>query len=76
MSSNLYNERPSWLVEAHRNLDATAFEAYGWPLTLTDVELLERSLALNHPTPDFEKFSLSGPSLRLRRKPQPMTPQF
>jgi hypothetical protein len=26
-----------------------------------------------YPTPDFEKFSLSGPSLRLRRNPHPMT---
>jgi type II restriction/modification system DNA methylase subunit YeeA len=46
--TNLYNARPSWLAEAHRKLDAAVFAAYGWPLTLTDAELLERLLALNH----------------------------
>jgi type II restriction/modification system DNA methylase subunit YeeA len=46
--TNLYNARPSWLAEAHRKLDAAVFAAYGWPVTLTDTELLERLLALNH----------------------------
>jgi len=46
--TNLYNARPSWLVDAHRKLDEAVFAAYGWPSTLTDAELLERLLALNH----------------------------
>ena len=46
--TNLYNARPSWLAEAHRKLDAAVFAAYGWPVTLTDAELLERLLALNN----------------------------
>ena len=46
--TNLYNARPSWLVDAHRKLDAAVFAAYGWPDTLTDAELLEQLLALNH----------------------------
>jgi type II restriction/modification system DNA methylase subunit YeeA len=46
--TNLYNARPSWLAEAHRKLDSAVFAAYGWPVTLTDAELLERLLALNH----------------------------
>ncbi len=46
--TNLYNARPSWLVEAHWKLDEAVFAAYGWPSTLTDAELLERLLALNH----------------------------
>jgi type II restriction/modification system DNA methylase subunit YeeA len=46
--TNLYNARPSWLAEAHRKLDAAVFAAYGWPVTLTDAELLEHLLALNH----------------------------
>jgi hypothetical protein len=29
-------------------LDAAVFAAYSWPVTLTDAELLERLLALNH----------------------------
>ncbi len=39
---------PSWLAEALRKLDAAVFAAYGWPVTLTDAELLERLLSLNH----------------------------
>jgi len=40
--------RPSWLVEAHRKLDEAVFAAYGWPSSLSDAEVLERLLALNH----------------------------
>ncbi len=46
--TNLYNARPAWLADAHRKLDEAVFAAYGWPVTLTDAELLERLLALNH----------------------------
>jgi type II restriction/modification system DNA methylase subunit YeeA len=46
--TNLYNQRPSWLAEAHRRLDEAVFAAYGWPASLTDAEILERLLALNH----------------------------
>ena len=45
--TNLYNERPSWLAGAHRDLDAAVAAAYGWPVDLTDDEILERLLALN-----------------------------
>jgi type II restriction/modification system DNA methylase subunit YeeA len=46
--TNLYNERPTWLANAHAKLDAAVFAAYGWPVTLTDDEILERLLKLNH----------------------------
>ncbi|MDR5726892.1 MAG: hypothetical protein RB191_05435 [Terriglobia bacterium] len=46
--TNLYNVHPTWLVELHCKLDDAVFAAYGWPTTLTDAELLERLLALNH----------------------------
>jgi type II restriction/modification system DNA methylase subunit YeeA len=46
--TNLYNASPAWLADAHRKLDEAVFAAYGWPDTLTDAELLERLLALNH----------------------------
>jgi type II restriction/modification system DNA methylase subunit YeeA len=46
--TNLYNARPAWLTEIHRRLDEAVFAAYGWPSTLTDAELLERLLRLNH----------------------------
>ena len=45
--TNLYNQRPTWLANAHADLDAAVFAAYGWPLDLMDVEILERLLALN-----------------------------
>jgi hypothetical protein len=46
--TNLYNERPTWLANAHRALDEAVFAAYGWPSNLTDQEILSRLLALNH----------------------------
>ena len=45
--TNLYNARPTWLRMAHEKLDGAVFDAYGWLHSLTDVELLERLLALN-----------------------------
>ena len=45
--TNLYNERPTWLDLAHRELDEAVFAAYGWPPDLTDDQILERLLALN-----------------------------
>ena len=39
---------PSWLAALHRKLDQAVFAAYGWPSSLTDAEVLERLLALNH----------------------------
>ena len=46
--TKLYNERPAWLVNAHRVLDAAVAAAYGWPVDLSDDEVLARLLALNH----------------------------
>jgi hypothetical protein len=46
--TNLYNTRPTWLADAHRKLDEAVFAGYDWPPTLTDAELLERLLRLNH----------------------------
>jgi hypothetical protein len=45
--TNLYNQRPTWLVNAHDVLDAAVFAAYGWSSSLTDAEILARLLALN-----------------------------
>ena len=45
--TNLYNERPTWLDNAHQTLDAAVSDAYGWPANLADAEILERLLALN-----------------------------
>ena len=45
--TNLYNERPTWLNNAHMTLDAAVAATYGWPANLADAEILERLLALN-----------------------------
>ncbi len=45
--TNLYNQRPTWLDNAHRRLDNAVFAAYGWPDTLADEEILEKLLELN-----------------------------
>ena len=34
--TNLYNQRPTWLALAHRDLDRAVAAAYGWPETLAD----------------------------------------
>lgn len=45
--TKLYNERPAWLANAHRDLDHAVAAAYGWPTDLSDEEILERLFALN-----------------------------
>jgi type II restriction/modification system DNA methylase subunit YeeA len=45
--TNLYNQRPTWLANAHARLDAAVAAAYGWPADLSDEQVLARLLALN-----------------------------
>ncbi len=45
--TRLYNERPTWLVDAHRALDEAVFAAFGWPADLDDDALLVKLLELN-----------------------------
>jgi type II restriction/modification system DNA methylase subunit YeeA len=45
--TNLYNQRPTWLDNAHKELDAAVSAAYGWPADLSDDEILKRLLQLN-----------------------------
>lgn len=45
----------SVLKQIHDELDAAVFEAYGWPATLSDEEILERIVALNHERAEEEK---------------------
>jgi type II restriction/modification system DNA methylase subunit YeeA len=53
--THLYNDMAdgtcAWLENAHRKLDEAVFAAYGWPSKLTDQQILERLLALNHARP-------------------------
>ncbi len=49
--TKLYNQRPTWLSNAHQTLNRAVFAAYGWPedpTTLPAAEILSRLLALNH----------------------------
>lgn len=50
--TNLYNERPAWLDNAHKALDEAVAAAYGWEADfkagkLTDEEILKRLFDLN-----------------------------
>jgi type II restriction/modification system DNA methylase subunit YeeA len=45
--TNLYNERPTWLDNAHRDLDAAVAAAYGWPAEISEEDALSRLLGLN-----------------------------
>ncbi|MFN9045184.1 MAG: type IIL restriction-modification enzyme MmeI, partial [Betaproteobacteria bacterium] len=48
--TNLYNQRPTWLAQAHEALDAAVAAAYGWAdwaPAMPDDEILRRLLALN-----------------------------
>ena len=45
--TNLYNERPAWLDNAHGALDAAVAAAYGWPADLGDDQVLARLFKLN-----------------------------
>ncbi|MBS0467389.1 MAG: class I SAM-dependent DNA methyltransferase, partial [Proteobacteria bacterium] len=47
--TNLYNQRPAWLAQAHAQLDAAVAAAYGWAdyqQDMPDDEILRRLLAL------------------------------
>jgi hypothetical protein len=39
--------RPTWLLNAHEDLDRAVFAAYGWPPDLSDEEVLLELLTLN-----------------------------
>jgi hypothetical protein len=43
----LYNEKPTWLLDGHRRLDAAVFQAYGWDPGISDERLLDDLLRLN-----------------------------
>src|ERR1035437_3362670 len=45
--TDLYNERPAWLDDAHATLDDEVLAAYGWPADLANHEILARLLDLN-----------------------------
>jgi type II restriction/modification system DNA methylase subunit YeeA len=45
--TNLYNQRPAWLAQAHQRLDEAVAAAYGWPADISEEEALKKLLELN-----------------------------
>jgi len=45
--TNLYNQRPQWLVNAHDKLDRAVAAAYGWSEDISTDEALAKLLELN-----------------------------
>jgi hypothetical protein len=45
--TQLYNQMPAWLRQAHERLDHRVLEAYGFPADISDDDLLSRLLDLN-----------------------------
>jgi hypothetical protein len=48
--TNLYNENPTWLQDAHRELDDAVFAAYGWPNDLSDQDISDPAPSAQHRT--------------------------
>jgi hypothetical protein len=65
--TNLYNEPPAWLVNAHAKLDAAVAAAYGFDADLTDEQILEKLLALNQERAAAEKKKSAEPKKRASR---------
>ena len=53
--TNLYNQRPAWLANAHAALDAAVAEAYGFPADLPEPEILARLLERNLRSPGTQQ---------------------
>lgn len=45
--TNLYNQNPTWLQDAHRLLNEAVLSAYGWPSDISDDKIIERLIVLN-----------------------------
>ena len=49
--TNLYNKKPAWLADVHRDLDATVFAAYCLEMDISDTEILDNLLMRNMEKP-------------------------
>jgi hypothetical protein len=45
--TNLSNQRPQWLADAHRDLDTAVAAAYGWASDISEEDALAKLLELN-----------------------------
>ena len=46
--TDLYNENPTWLQNAHKELDDAVLDAYGWVSDIDQSEIIGQLLNLNH----------------------------
>jgi hypothetical protein len=72
--TNLYNQRPAWLDNAHKVLDAAVAAAYGWAdytPEMPDEEILRRLLALNLTRANTVSMESGTPQLRSPSGPAP-----
>jgi type II restriction/modification system DNA methylase subunit YeeA len=58
--TNLYNARPQWLADAHRDLDAAVAAAYGWPADISEDDALAKLLELNLARAGAGRLELNG----------------
>jgi type II restriction/modification system DNA methylase subunit YeeA len=58
--TNLYNQRPQWLADAHRDLDEAVAAAYGWPADISEEDALARLLELNLARAGSVQLALEG----------------
>ena len=54
--TNLYNERPQWLANAHADLDSAVAAAYGWPVDISEEEALGELLEMNLTQHELQKY--------------------
>jgi type II restriction/modification system DNA methylase subunit YeeA len=79
--TNLYNQRPRWLLDAHGDIDAAVAAAYGWPVDISDEEVLAKLLELNLAREAIPESNTIRPnakrkSRRLTPEEARMSPQF
>lgn len=68
--TNLYNQKPSWLLKAHEALDTAVAVAYGWDPALSDEEALRRLFELNQARSSIKPAETVAPKAKRGRKPQ------
>ena len=75
--TNLYNDRPKWLADAHAALDAAVAAAYGWDAGISEDKALASLLVMNaSPEPqnrDPEPLSVKPRTRPVRRRSSPLT---
>jgi len=71
--TNLYNQRPQWLTDAHRDLDAAVAAAYGWQADISEMDALAKLLELNLSRGAALESTIVQP--KSKRKPRRVTPE-